>query len=102
MNLYTNEEGEINLIELFYLIRSKLWLIVLFAVLSAAGVYLYSSYMITSIYTSKTQLYIINRSTEAANLSDIQVGTQLTKDYMVLVKSRAVVNKVIENLSLDK
>ena len=66
MDLYTNEEGEINLIELFYLIRSKLWLIVLFAVLSAAGVYLYSSYMITSIYTSKTQLYIINRSTEAA------------------------------------
>ena len=35
------------------------------------------------------------------SLSDIQLGSQLTKDYTVLVKSRPVIDQVIENLDLD-
>lgn len=97
----THEEVEINLLDIFYLLRSKLWLIIMFALLTASAAGLFSYYMMTPMYTSTTQLYIISRSSESTSLSDIQMGTQLTQDYMVLVKSRAVVNKVIENLDLD-
>jgi capsular polysaccharide biosynthesis protein len=34
-------------------------------------------------------------------LSDLQTGTQLTKDYMILVKSRPVTEQVISKLNLD-
>jgi capsular polysaccharide biosynthesis protein len=34
-------------------------------------------------------------------LSDLQTGTQLTQDYMVLVRSRPVMEQVIEELNLD-
>lgn len=96
-----NEEIEIDIWELLNLIKKKLWIIVLSGAIVALAAGLYSSYMITPIYTSKTQLYILTKSTSITSLADIQIGTQLTQDYMVLVKSRPVVNQVIDNLHLD-
>jgi capsular polysaccharide biosynthesis protein len=101
MEKNTNEEIEIDLVELFYLIRSKLWLIILSGILLASAAGLISSFLLTPIYTSKTQLYILSKSTSLTSLADIQIGTQLTQDYMVLVKSRPVVTQVIDNLGLD-
>lgn len=100
MGMYKQEEMEIDMKEIITLIKSKLWLIVLSGTIVALAAGLYSNYMITPIYTSKTQLYILSRSTSTTSLADIQVGTQLTQDYMILIKSRPVVNKVIENLFL--
>lgn len=97
----TNEEMEIDLVDLFYLIRARLWIILLSATILASVTGLVSSYLITPKYTSKTQLYILTKSTSITSLADIQLGAQLTQDYMVLVKSRPVVNQVIENLDLD-
>jgi capsular polysaccharide biosynthesis protein len=62
---------------------------------------LISNFALTPLFTSRTQLYIIGKTSAITSLTDIQLGTQLTQDYMVLVKSRPVVNKVIENLGLD-
>ncbi|TAH67241.1 MAG: polysaccharide export protein [Anaerolineaceae bacterium] len=101
MGKYTNEEVEIDLMDLLYTIKSKLWIIILSGLMMAFAAGLYSTYMITPIYTSKTQLYILSKSTSITSLADIQIGTQLTQDYMVLIKSRPVVNQVIENLYLD-
>lgn len=101
MEKNTNEELEIDLIDLFYLIKARLFIIILSGVMFAAVAGLISSFLITPIYTSKTQLYILTKSTSLTSLADIQIGTQLTQDYMVLVKSRPVVTKVIENLGLN-
>ena len=101
MEKYANEEVEIDLKELFYLIKSRLWIIILSGAIMAMAVGLYSKFMITPIYTSKTQLYILSKSTSITSLADIQIGTQLTQDYMVLIKSRPVVNQVIENLYIN-
>lgn len=35
------------------------------------------------------------------SVSDVQMGTQLTKDYSVLITSRPVLDEVIDNLKLD-
>lgn len=36
------------------------------------------------------------------SLADIQTGTSLTNDYMVIVEGRPVLEQVIENLGLDE
>jgi capsular polysaccharide biosynthesis protein len=97
----TNEDIEINLIDLFYLIRARLWIIILSGVLTATIAGTISSFLITPLYTSTSQLYILSKSTSLTSLADIQLGTSLTQDYMVMVKSRTVVNQVIANLDLD-
>lgn len=101
MEKNTNEEIEIDLIDLFYLLRSRLLVILLSGVIFASIAGLISSFLITPLYTSKTRLYILSKSTSITSLADIQLGTQLTQDYMILVKSRPVVTKVISDLGLD-
>ncbi len=96
-----NEDIEIDLIDLLYLIRARFWMILLSGVLFATAAGLYSSVFITPLYTSTSQLYILSKSTSLTSLADIQIGTQLTQDYMLMVKSRTVVNQVIDNLELD-
>ena len=101
MEKITNEEVEIDLVDLFYLLRSRLWMIILSGIIIASVTGMVSSYLITPIYTSTAKLYILSKSTSITSLADIQLGTQLTQDYMVLVKSRPVVTQVINNLELD-
>ncbi len=101
MNKHTNEEIEIDLVEIFYLVKHQLWIIILSGIICASLAGLMSSFLLTPMYTSRTQLYILSKSTSITSLADIQIGTQLTQDYMVLVKSRPVVNQVIENLDLN-
>lgn len=96
-----NEEIDIDLIDVLYFLKSRLWLMILSGVLLASASGLVSSFLITPMYTSTTKLYILSKSTSITSLADIQLGTQLTQDYMVLIKSRPVVTKVIENLELD-
>lgn len=96
-----NDDMEIDLIDIFYLLRARLWIILLTGVLLASVVGLVSKFMATPVYTSTAKLYILTKATSITSLADIQLGTQLTQDYMVLVKSRPVVTKVIENLDVD-
>lgn len=101
MKNYDDDEIEIDLGELFYCLKSKIWIILLSGIIMASAAGLISSFMITPIYTSTTKLYILSKSTTLSSLADLQIGTQLTQDYMVLVTSRPVVTKVIENLGLN-
>lgn len=100
-NQNTTDEVEIDLIELFYVLRSKFLLILLSTVVLAAGCGLFSKFLIEPVYSSTTKLYILTKTTSITSLADIQMGTSLTQDYMELVKSRPVVEGVIENLKLD-
>jgi capsular polysaccharide biosynthesis protein len=96
-----NDEIEIDLRDLFYLIRSKIWIILTAGIITAAAAGLISSFLLTPIYTSTTKLYILSKSTTLTSLADLQIGTQLTQDYMVLIESRPVVTQVINNLELN-
>jgi len=97
-----NDEIEIDLRELYHLLKVRVWIILLSAFLAASAAWFISSHLLTPVYNSTTKLYILNKSTSLTglNLEDLQLGTQLTQDYMVLVKSRPVVSQVIENLNL--
>jgi len=96
-----NEEIEIDLLELVRVLWSRLWAIVLATALGlgiAAGV---TILFIKPVYNSTSILYVLTKTTSITSLSDIQMGTSLTQDYMVVIKSRPVLEKVIDNLGLD-
>jgi len=97
-----NEVVEIDIKELFHLLVHKLWIIVIIGIIGASIAGSVSMYLLRPIYTSTTKVYVINRQDESRmTLSDLQTGTQLTQDYMILVKSRPVTEQVIEDLNLD-
>ena len=96
-----NKAEEIDLVEIYHLIKAKILIIALTGIILAAVAGIYNRYTTTPSYTSSSQLYILTKSNTSANLSDIQMGAQLSQDFMLLVKSRPVVNQVIEQLDLN-
>lgn len=100
-NQNTNDEMEIDLLELFYVLRSKLLVIILSILVVATAAGLFSKFCITPTYSSTTKLYILSKSTSITSFADIQIGNSLTQDYMEMVKSRPVVQGVIDNLNLN-
>lgn len=95
------DEIEIDLREICLLLFSKLWLIILTAVFTGAAAFGISMFLIQPTYDSTTKIYILNKQEEnTVTYSDVQLGTQLTKDYAQLITSRLVLEKVIEELQL--
>lgn len=95
-------EIEIDLMQIIKLLVSKLPIIIAAAVVMGALAFVGTKLLITPLYQSTAKLYVINRQNDSnTTLSDIQVSTQIVKDYQVLVKSIPVVDQVIANLGLD-
>ena len=92
---------EIDLKELFLVLWSKIWILIGAAVAGAVIAALYTILCVTPMYESTSSLYILSKTTTLTSLTDLQMGTQLTQDYMVLAKSRNVVESVIQELELD-
>lgn len=100
---YNNDEIEIDLKELFAVLLGKFWIIFLAGAGLAFATFLINVFLIEPQYESTTKIYVLNKQNESAAItySDLQSGTQLTKDYMTLVTSRPVVEQVIAELDLD-
>ncbi len=95
------KEVEIDLKELFYLIRRHLLLIILVAVLAGTLAGLYSKFVLQPEYSSSSLLFVLEKS-KISSLADIQLGSSLTNDYMQLIRSRPLVEDVIESQKLDE
>ena len=97
-----NDRIEIDLVEVFGLLLSRLWILILSGLTTAIAAFLICYFMITPLYQSTTSVYILNRQNEdKVTYSDTQLATQLTKDYEELVTSRYVLEKVIDQLTLE-
>ncbi len=94
-------EIEIDLLELLYVLRRRIAVILLCTALLGGLFGVYSAFFITPIYESTSKLYILTQSTSLTSLTDIQVGTSLTQDYKELITSRSILNQVSDNLGLD-
>lgn len=99
----TREEIEIDIKEIIGILMSKIWFIALLGVIVGIIAFVYSKYVIAPVYSSTTKVYVLNRQSAEANVTytDLQTGTQLTKDYIELVKSRTVLTQVIDELDLN-
>ena len=97
-----DDEIEIDLRELLAVLLSQWLLILVVTVLGGGIAFGVSHYMIVPQYESTAQLYVLSKSTSITSLADIQTGTSLTNDYMVVVEGRPVLEQVIVNLSLNE
>lgn len=106
-NVMVNKEYEdeinVDLAELLLTIWQKMYLVILVGIVCAGIAYMGTKIFITPLYTSTTKMYVLSKQDEgtAITYSDLQTGTQLTKDYMELVTSRPVLDKVIDKLNLE-
>lgn len=96
-----DDEIEIDLREIFFAIKRKIFLILAIALLSGCVASIWTKIFITPIYTSMSNMLVLTKETTLSSLADLQLGAQLTKDYTVLINSRPVLQSVIDNLGLD-
>lgn len=95
------DEIEIDLREVFLILLGKFWLILLVGIFTGALAFGFSQFVMQPVYESTTQIYILNKQeNNTVTYSDVQLGTQLTKDYAELIESRYVLESVIEELQL--
>ncbi|MCR5748154.1 MAG: capsular biosynthesis protein [Lachnospiraceae bacterium] len=97
-----DDDIEIDLIELVTVILSHWRSLIISAVLAALIGFGLRFFLINPIYQSNSMLYVLSKSTSITSLADLQTGANLTQDYLIVTKSRPVLEKVIEYLSLKE
>ncbi len=95
-----SDEVEIDILEICRLLRSKIWIILIAVVLAAGIAGGYTAFFVTPKYQSTSQIFILNTSVDLS-ISELQIGSQLTQDYMEIIKSRPVLETTVEELKLD-
>ena len=96
-----NDEIEIDLLEVLGVLLGRAGLIISAGLFGALACLIISRFVLTPVYESTTKIYILNKTNETSvTYSDVQMGTQLTKDYAELINSRYVLEEVIQELGL--
>lgn len=90
----------IDLVDLMYRLLASWKLIVCLALVLAIAAGMYSHFLVTPMYEATSTIYVLNRSDSAINLSDLQLGTALTADYIKVFEMWEVHEQVISNLNL--
>lgn len=94
-------EDVIDLLDLGRALLRKWWAIALCLVIGAAAAFGGTKLLITPQYMATSMIYILSESTSITSLADVQIGDSLAQDFMIIGKSRPVVEKVIKRLDLD-
>lgn len=92
---------EIDLLELCREFAKHIIAILLCIILFGGAAGAFSKFVIIPQYKSSSMMYILSKETTLASLADLQIGSQLTNDYQIIVKSRPVLQTVIDQLNLD-
>jgi len=96
-------EETISLKELFLTLKKRLSLIIIITALATATSGIVSYFLLTPIYQSSTQILVNQSKSEqqAYNVGEVQTNLQLINTYNVIIKSPAILDKVIEKENLD-
>lgn len=100
------ENETIDLKQIVRIVKKRLWVIVLAAVLCVALSGVYSFLIVEEEYSADVLLYIWQETQsgnqDAVQYSDLQLFAQLVNDYQELAKSRLVTGIVAEELGLPE
>ena len=95
-------EEEIDLVEVFYLLWGHILQIIACFLAGALLAFGFTYFFVTPMYQASASIYIVSASNNSiVNLTDLQIGSQLTADYQELMLSRPLLQDVIKNLDLD-
>lgn len=101
LNRGNDEEIEIDLLQLFMAVRRRILIVLLCGLIAANITALITRFLIPSKYTSTSKMLVLSKETTISSLADLQIGSQLTNDYTILIQSRPVLQEVVDNLGLD-
>lgn len=102
-----NNEKEIQIDVIFLLKKlwSKKFIIAATSIFFAALAVAYSVFLVKPVYESTTKIYTVNNDEDKKSLTvqDLQIGSNLVKDYQEIILSKDVISEVIEkeNLSIS-
>jgi capsular polysaccharide biosynthesis protein len=96
-----NEEIEIDLLQLWHAVRHRIWLVLLAGFIVADIAFAITKFLITPMYSSSATMLVVTKETTLSSLADLQLGSQLTNDYEILITSRPVLERTIEELNLE-
>lgn len=99
--IQNNDEMEIDLLELAHALLRKWWAIAICFVVGIVAAFGGTKLLVTPQYTASSMIYILSESTSITSLADVQIGASLAQDFMIIGKSRPVVEAVIRQLDLD-
>ena len=109
MNDMDNENDviEIDLMHILELLVSKLWIIILCALLCGGALFSYAYFLITPKYESSAMFYVNNNNLSIGSTSvsisssDISASQSLVDTYIVILKTRNTLNTVIRKADLS-
>lgn len=90
----------IDLVELMYRLLGSWKLIVALAIGFAIIAGVYTSFFVTPLYEATSIIYVLSNRDSAINVSDLQLGSELTQDYIKVFHMWEVHEEVISNLGL--
>ena len=100
-----NEAVEIDLKEILGVLKKKLWVIAVCAVLVGALVFMYTACFVTPLYTAQISVYMNNRTGNSNSSGiasgDLAVAIQLVNTYIQILQDDAVLEEVIKQADLD-
>ena len=98
-----SDDTEIDLVELFYVFLNRIWLLVICMAIGGAAAFVWTACFIKPVYKTSAEIYVVSASNNSVvNLADLQLGSAVKSDYMELMLSRPVLEKVIESLNVNK
>ena len=98
---------EIDLLHIFELLISKIWAVILSAILFGGVLFAVAYFLITPKYQSSAMFYVNNNnlnigsSSFSISSSDISASQSLVDTYIVILKTRNTLNTVIKKADLD-
>lgn len=88
--------------EIIRLLIKKLWIMILVGVIFAAGGYGYGVVTTpTPMYSATTKLYVTGADAEVPSTPSLNLGQQVLGSYIEILRSRPVLEQVIEDLNLN-
>ncbi|MEW9077523.1 YveK family protein [Terrisporobacter glycolicus] len=98
-------EETIDLREYFFILKKKMWIIVLSAVICGVISGLASFYVLAPVYEANTTLIVNkemeNETTQMTTSDDLNFVQKLALTYGEIIKSRSVITSAINKLNLD-
>lgn len=101
-----NEIPEIDLLHIFELLISNLWIICIAAFIGASSMFYYASTMLKPQYQSSALFYVNNNNISIGSASfsissaDISASQSLVSTYITILKTRNTLDTVIEKFNL--
>ena len=101
-----DEEMEVDLLQVVYILWKNIVWILLIAVFCASAGFFAAAFLISPTYSASADMIVNNKQNEITQtgdvtVSDLSASATLVDTYSVILKSHTIVKKLVDDLNLD-